>query len=174
MSKSLNRFLNVLLAIFILITLALTGFVGYLHFSGLKGFAVISPSMEPEILKGDAVFIRFTEVEELQVGDIITVVSPKGDRAFTHRITRFDSKKTKVYTKGDKNQSEDPMPTDISLVAGKVAFSLPKLGYLSETIGSKVFLALLASSVAALILISSLLSLYKDRKGGKKNGKKQA
>ncbi len=174
MSKNVNRFLSALLALFILITLAFVASVGYLHFSGLKGFAVISPSMEPEILEGDAVFVKATPAEELQVGDIITVVSPKGDRAFTHRISRFDNNKSKVFTKGDKNQSEDPMPTDISLVAGKVVLVVPKLGLISETIGSKIFLALLASLVAAVILIGTLSSLYKDRKGGGKHAAKKA
>ncbi len=174
MSKNINRLINALLAIFILVTLILTAFVGYLHFTGTKAFAVQSGSMSPAFEKGDAVFVRPVAAEELQVGDIITVVSPKGDRAFTHRITRFDNQRTKVFTKGDKNQSEDPMPTDIGLVAGRYVFSLPKLGLVSETIGSKTFLALLASSVAAVILIGALSSLYKDKKGGGKNAAKKA
>ncbi len=168
-----HRFFNILFAVFTVFTVLLTGFIGFLFITHTKAYAVQSGSMSPAFNKGDAVFIRSVEAIELQTGDIITVKTPDDSSFFTHRITRFDEDKTVVYTKGDSNKSEDPMPADITLVAGRVYFSIPYIGMLSAAAQSKMFLITLAITVVLLTAIRLIVTRYKNKNGGGAHAAKQ-
>ena len=146
MKDALNkqRLLNILLACFTAITVTLAGFIGFLTFTHTKVFTVQSGSMSPAFNKGDAVFIRPVNTGDLQAGDIVTIKTPDSGRHFTHRITRVEPDKNLIYTKGDANKSDDPMPADMSLVAGKVWISVPYLGFLSAAVQNRMFLIVLA------------------------------
>lgn len=165
--------LNILLAVFTAVTILLTGFIGFLLVTHTKAYTVQSGSMSPAFKKGDVVFARPVEAKELQTGDIITVKTPDDSRFFTHRITRFDEEKTVVYTKGDSNKSEDPMPADITLVAGRVWLSVPYLGILSTLAQNKLVLIALAFVVLLLTAIRFIVTLFKNKNGGGAHAAKQ-
>jgi len=168
MKNALNkqRLLNILLACFTAITILLAGFIGFLTFTHTKVFTVQSGSMSPAFNKGDAVFVRPVNTADLQAGDIITVKTPDGSRHFTHRITRVEPNDNLVYTKGDANRSDDPMPADMSLVAGKVWISVPYLGFLSAAVQSRTFLIALAILVILIAGTRMALEARKNRDGG--------
>lgn len=168
-----HRLLNILLICFTAITVLLAGFIGFLTFTQTKVFTVQSGSMSPALMINDAVFVRPVNTEELRAGDIITVKTPDGSRSFTHRITRIDTEKALVYTKGDANKSEDPMPADMSLVAGRVLFSVPYLGLLSALVQNRIFLISLAILAALLAGARMILTARKNKNGGGTDAAKQ-
>ena len=165
-----HRILSTLFICFSLITFFLAGFIGFLALTHTKGYSVQSNSMAPEFGAGSVVFVRSVQAEDLREGNIVTVQSTNGSMAFTHRIARIDREKSLVYTKGDNNPSEDPMPADMSLVVGRVWFSLPLLGTVSAVMQSRMFPVTLA--IIAMMLVATrfiLTMIKKHRKGGGKD-----
>ena len=168
-----KRFSNILLACFTAMTILLAGFIGFLTFTHTKVFTVQSGSMSPAFNKGDAVFVRPADTAQLRAGDIITVKTPDGSKYFTHRITRVEPEENLVYTKGDANKSDDPMPADMSLVAGKVWISVPYLGFLSAAVQNRMFLIALA--ILAILAAGTRMALTarKNKDGGGTDAAKQ-
>jgi len=165
-----HKWTSAIFICFSLITFLLAGFVGFLAVTHTKGYAVQSDSMAPVFGRGDVVFIRCVKAEDLRAGDIVTIRSTDGSMAFTHRITRIDKGKSLVYTKGDNNPGEDTMPADMSLIAGRVWFSLPFLGNISAAVQSRTFLILLAATAILFAVVRLILTaVYKHKKGGGKD-----
>ena len=72
-------------------------------FFGIKSFVIVSKSMEPTIMTGDAIFVKQIEEENLKVDDIISFKD--GESVNTHRIVEIvENNGIKRYrTKGDNN-----------------------------------------------------------------------
>ncbi len=135
--------------------------------TGAKGYAVTSDSMKDTFNRGDVVFSRPCNFEELKVGDIVTVGVADSDGYFTHRIVDIDSEKKTVTTKGDNNNSVDPMDTASSQIVGKVWYSVPLLGYLSIYLAGltrTTGLIILATIAVALISINFILEKKQKRR----------
>ena len=109
-----------------------------------NAYVVLSGSMLPVIQVKDVVVTKKIPEEELEVGDIITFVSP--DQRFagisiTHRIIEkvYDDKQG-IYTyrtQGDNNNIADSVPVPNSNILGKVILKIPKLGYIHDILASK-------------------------------------
>ena len=168
-----RRFLNILLACFSAATFILAGFVVVLTLTQTEVYTVESGSMSPAIKKGDAVFVRPIDKQTLQPGDIITAESPDGSRRFTHRITHIQMSESLIFTQGDANDSEDPMPTDVSLVVGKVWWVVPRLGTLSSLILSRGFLMTLAIAATLLMAVRMVLTVRKHENEGETDDAKK-
>lgn len=101
--------------------------------AGQYVFIVLSGSMEPEFATGSIVFVKPTEPEEIQAGDIITFTGFAGsDRLTTHRVVDINEDaqgETYFITKGDANNATDPDPIPAKNMVGTVSGSLPLLGY---------------------------------------------
>ena len=123
--------LRIVRNVFLIAATLVIAFTAAMLVSGAKAFAVESDSMSPRLHRGDVVFVRRADFDTLAKGDIISAHFPNGDGIFTHRIILVDADKKQVYTRGDYNLSDDPMPTDASHIIGKLWFSLPYLGFLS-------------------------------------------
>lgn len=113
----------------------LIGVVGFVTLSSsnvnipYKSFLIQSGSMEPSIMTGDVILI--TAKPNYSDRDVITYYD-HGKRVVTHRIletTKIGNEEAYV-TKGDANQSQDPVPVKKSDVIGTVVMTIPKLGYL--------------------------------------------
>lgn len=127
-------------------------------------FIIVSPSMVPTININDAIVIKRVKYESLKVGDIITFSS--NDPSYsgltvTHRIvgiTKSESGKYVIRTKGDNNNTEDPSLVLEGDVFGKVILRIPKLGYirgvLTTTYGFVIFII-----IPAVIIV--FVNLYK-------------
>lgn len=76
-------------------------------FMGYKPFIVLSGSMEPSIMTGDMVFVKETDGDSLQVGDVIAYRS--GGAVITHRIVEIATEggEKRYITQGDANDSPD-------------------------------------------------------------------
>ena len=90
-------------------------------------YYVVSGSMEPQIPVGSMIYVRETEAEDLEEGDIIAFYS--GGTVVTHRVTDNDKEKKELHTKGDRNPLEDMQTVSYGNVIGKYIYHLPFLGY---------------------------------------------
>ena len=98
---------------------------------GYKPFVVLSGSMEKTINKGDLIFVKKVDTDNLKVGDIIAFRNAD-NTVTTHRISEIvkSSKKTCFRTKGDNNNDVDQEVTCSNLVEGKYVSKIAKLGSL--------------------------------------------
>lgn len=123
---------------------------------GIKPYAVLSGSMEPEYPVGSLVFVQDANADQLEVGDVITfdqTIVGQGSTVVTHRIAQKDTANRQFVTKGDANETNDPERVPYASVIGKVVFSIPVVGYMALTMDAfngKV--AMIAVIVGAMIL----------------------
>ena len=132
-------------------------------FFGFSSYVVLSGSMQPAIYPGDVIVVKKTNSQLLNKGDVVLFEDPKvAGKKITHRIVENKEKdgvKT-YYTKGDANQDKDDWNISQNMVLGKVAFTIPKLGFLitfSKTpLGFAIFvlfpgMSIIFSEIAALV-----------------------
>jgi signal peptidase len=99
---------------------------------GYNTMVVTSGSMEPAIRVGDAVLMRPPSPGAIRDGDVITF-KPFGSLGLvTHRVVATSEIEGDTYfqTQGDANATPDPDLTSAEAVFGKVALTLPKMGFL--------------------------------------------
>ncbi|MET0735246.1 MAG: signal peptidase I [Microbacterium sp.] len=78
----------------------------------IKPLVVISGSMEPEIMTGDLLIATRVPVEELEVGDVVSLDSELTDNLVTHRIQAIAPSGDGAYVvtmKGDANEFADAL-----------------------------------------------------------------
>ena len=159
--KAKNIFFNIL----VIVTVIAVAVVAFNLITGTKCYAVTSDSMSDRLVRGDAVFSKPVDFEDLQVGDIITVKVGKAGY-FTHRIVDIDSNAKTVTTRGDANAADDPMPTEEKQIVGRMIFSVPFLGYPSILFaGFSVYkiLIILVLVAAILMAVNTILTKKKAR-----------
>lgn len=152
------------------LAVALVGFFAVLMaattLSGLFGFnsvIVLSGSMEPVLRVGDIVMTRDVDPATVGVGDVVTYRS--GKVFTTHRIIRVvdTSQGRQFEVKGDNNPTPDATLVSEELVVAKMAFDLPKMGYLVDFAhspnGMTIFIIIPAVVLA--------LVWYRERQGKK-------
>jgi signal peptidase len=95
---------------------------------------VVSGSMEPVFYRGDVVFIKHMNPDNLLEGDILVFKNPYDDTPIVHRIIKITQQGDTRYfaTKGDNNFSPDsyypPPGIPEDGIVGKVIFKVPKVG----------------------------------------------
>lgn len=101
---------------------------------GLKALVVLSGSMEPAVKTGAVVVIR--PIKKVEEGDIVTFRHPQGSPRdlVTHRVTKVETKEdvVEIKTRGDANSVEDSWTIGPGAILGKVAFSVPCLGFVVD------------------------------------------
>ena len=109
-----------------------------------NAYVVLSGSMLPTIQVKDIVVTKKIPEEKLQIGDVITFISPDtrfGGISITHRIIdKIYDENMGVYTyktQGDANNIADAVPVPNSNILGKVILKIPKVGYIQDIISSK-------------------------------------
>lgn len=155
-------------AIVLLISLVLVGIVWFPSFLGYKTYAIETGSMEPTIKQGSMIYVKPCEnIEDYQVGDIVTFTDNTKKQSFTHRIVEIDMQDQLFSTKGDANKIEDLEPTSAVYAVGKVKMSIPYLGSVAsffKLTGVKIALALIYLAWAA-IEVELFLAERKKRNG---------
>ncbi len=142
----------------------------FVNLCGAKGYAVASNSMKPSLNRGDAVFVKETDFESLNKGDVVTVAFKSGDGTYTHRIVSIDYNKREVKTAGDNTGVVDIESADESQIIGKVWFSVPLLGYFSLLLTDTTYAAVLVSAVLVVMLVGfSVSRFYKNKTRGDVN-----
>lgn len=88
-------------------------------------YCIMSGSMEPSISTGSLILVDTSA--ELYAEDIVTF--KQQDTIITHRIVEQINAQ-KYITKGDANETYDPMPLYKAQIIGKVIIVIPFIGYI--------------------------------------------
>jgi signal peptidase I len=135
---------------------------GLLFFNFVPGFdtyVVRSESMKPAINMGDIIItcpVGGLFGHAIKPGEIVTYKT--GQSLVSHRVFSFDG--NTLTTKGDAVQKPDPQPVTISQVQGLYIFKIPKLGYISAFIHTKIgwfLLIILPASVFVGFIIKEII-----------------
>lgn len=113
------------------------------EFLGYKNFIIVSESMEPTIMVGDAIFIKEVPEKEIKINDIISFHD--GESINTHRVIGISEENgVKSYkTKGDNNKNEDKEKVNYSQIEGKYQFKISNFSTFSKILQSKITLIIL-------------------------------
>ena len=138
-----------------------------------NAYVVLSGSMLPSIQIKDIVVTKKVAEEELEIGDIITFISPDprfGGISVTHRIVdKYYDESSGSYsyrTRGDNNNVADSALVPNNNILGKVILKIPKLGYLQDILSSKGGLIIVVLIPCLVILSYDIMKLLK--KAGQK------
>ncbi len=124
---------TVLLAALVLLCLPLT----VPRVLGYQIYTVISGSMEPAVPTGSLAYVSGAEAEEIEEGEIIAFYGGRQSTAIiTHRVVENNTLEGEFTTKGDANEKEDLSPVPYEEFIGKVAYTIPKLGWAAQAFTS--------------------------------------
>lgn len=141
-----------LLTIF-LTALSFAFFASFLF--GVRFFAVSSGSMTPSINVGDVVVSAPTSPGGIKPGDVI--VFKGGSSIIVHRVIEPAGDDCFI-TRGDANESPDPLWACGGSIIGRVVFTIPMIGwttlYLLQATGS------LNASISLILSLLSLIYVY--------------
>ena len=135
----------------------------------IKFLTVVSGSMEPTIKTGSVVMVK--PAQDYKVGDIITFGPyTKTQSPVTHRIYEIkEVEGQQVYiTKGDANNGPDSRETKERDIIGKVAVSVPFIGYVVDFAKTTVGFALIIFVPAIAIISDELKKIYAEVRKNKK------
>lgn len=112
-------------------------------FFGYKSFVIVSGSMEPTIMTGDAIVVKEVTQDEIKTNDIISFL--QGETIVTHRVIEEiqESGVKKYKTKGDNNHLEDREKVCYEQIEGKYQFKIRQFGIVTEILKSKITLIIL-------------------------------
>ncbi len=126
---------------------------------------VKSGSMEPYIKTGGIVVIKPSS--DYVLNDVVTFgKDTKTQIPTTHRIVAIDGTGPlrTFTTKGDANESEDPSPTRLSEISGKVIFTMPYLGYVLDFAKKPIGFFLLVGVPAIAIILEEIIKIFSEIK----------
>ncbi len=152
------------LTVFLIVLVVFTITILTAKIAGVRLYAVTSGSMEPALTVGEAVLVVPSEFSDLKQGDIITFYINEDLQTATHRIVAVNKENESLLTKGDHNDSADGSPVLYGNVVGKVAVSVPFLGYLLiylSSVRGKITVGVL------LLILVILLFFWDDKATGK-------
>ncbi len=167
----IKRVCNILSTILLLVLLALACLLFVPNLLGYQSFAIVSGSMEPAYPVGSIVYAKEAPFNELKEGDVISY-SLSGDTKVTHRIVAIDEEKQQFTTKGDANNTDDGEPVSYKNVIGKVAFSVPYLGYLSQYIRTPLGIAIGCGVIFIMIILNFIPDILGEEDNKKNKEKK--
>ena len=118
---------------------------------GIKTFVIVSKSMEPTIMTGDAIFTKEPKKENIKINDVISFHDKQAIN--THRIINIltENGVTKYITKGDNNKNPDKDKVTFDKIEGVYQFKLAGFGKIANIIKNKTTLVIL---LIFLILLS--------------------
>lgn len=114
---------------------------------GIEIYGILTGSMDPACPTGSLVYVKSVNPESLQEKDIVTF--QKGNLVITHRVVKNDVQKEELITKGDANNANDMQPVAYEQIKGKVALTVPLLGYLALRLNS-------AAGISVCVIILAL------------------
>ena len=131
---------------------------------GYRSFTMRSGSMTPAIETGDVVVTEPVSPLSARVGEIVTFLDPEGSgRLFSHRVQSIRATGGVVHfvTRGDANTSVErwSVPADGSV--GRVAYTVPKLGYALVWTGTPEGRIALVAIPALLLCFSALARIWR-------------
>ena len=148
----------------------------YVSIFGFSVFRVVSDSMEPAIPVGALILNKQTDIETIQIGDIIcfrSMESYMNGNIVTHRVVDIKTIDGKIAltTRGDSNNSEDSYYVVADNFIGKVvaitgedSFLLNAYSVLTSGIGFFTLIIIPVVILSAIILHENLKKIQKEMK----------
>jgi signal peptidase len=131
---------------------------------GWRPFAVLSGSMAPTLDTGDEIVVEPVAPVALRVGDIVTFNDPsRGDALVTHRVRdiRVAGATVHVVTRGDANDGSERWSVAAGGSVGRLAYRIPKLGYVTVAAGSPLGRILLVVLPALILGLSEIRRVWR-------------
>lgn len=130
---------------------------------GYQPLSILSGSMRPVLEPGDMIFIHSVSAGKIKTGDVITYWA-NNETLITHRVVKIidENGELKYKTKGDANHVDDEEYISEDMLLGKMIFNIPKGGYVSQFVRSKV---------GTFLLIFLPVSIIIDAEVRKRRGK---
>ena len=155
---------NIVSTVLVVLTVLCAVFLMGSRLMGYECYNVISPSMEPEYMVGDLIYVKDVDPTTIKEGDVITFIVNEDLVVGTHRVVRVDLENKRFYTKGDANDIEDQSPVHFNNVIGVPQFSIPKLGYVSDFVQNPPGMYITIAIGAVLILAVFLPDMIGKKK----------
>jgi signal peptidase len=137
--------------------------LGVARLAGYQTFTILSGSMDPTIATGDLVFDERISAADARVGDVITFPEPGTRRLITHRLVqkRITRGSARMRTKGDANNAPERWSIPADGQIGRVAFRVPKGGYVSAYVNERGMQLLLVVVPALLLGMLELVRIWR-------------
>ena len=141
--------------------------------AGAETFTVLSGSMRPTLDPGDLVVVRAVDPNEIGVGSVVTFQMESGDPAVTtHRVVSqgVNEHGEAVYlTRGDGNESADPVWIKDVQLRGTVWYSVPYVGFAAHLMPQNLREALAGLAGGALLVyaLGMFTTGIRDRRGAR-------
>jgi signal peptidase I len=142
---------------------SLPGLIGY------QSFTILSGSMEPAIGTGDVILVRSISPLEAEIGDVVTFRSPdEPAKIISHRVRSMQvgDGVVRFVTRGDANTGVERWQVPAKGRIGQVAVHVPKLGYVTNRIGSRFGKLAFLVLPALVLLVSELLRIWRPKSEG--------
>jgi signal peptidase I len=128
------------------------------EFHKYQFMSVLSGSMVPTVNVGDLVVAAVVAPDELHDGDLATFRQPDTGRLITHRVQSilWRGNIADVITRGDANSVGENWSVTADAKVGRVAFRVPRVGYVVGALGTppgQIGLAALAAFLGMWILV---------------------
>lgn len=149
---------------------------GYVSIGGYSFFKVVTGSMEPEIPVGALILSKETEMNDIEVGEVVCFRSKSPDmfgKIITHRVIEIvnaEDNTLQFITKGDANLSLDGYYVSQQNLIGKVVWQSGSgklsgiLNFLSNKFGFLSCIAFPALLILTLILRDNVKTMQQDIK----------
>lgn len=159
-----RRAASIALSVLVVVVLALAvAVVAVPKALGAVPLTVLSGSMEPVLSPGDVVVVRPVPADDLRIGDVVTFQPVSEDPSLvTHRVVGIGTTGGAVgsfTTRGDANGADDE-PIVADQVVGRVAYSVPLVGHLTNASWGPTAVT---TAAAALIGYGLLMLVLPDR-----------
>jgi signal peptidase len=160
-----RRLLDALLVVAVLAVVVTAATQLLAPVAGGRAMVVGGGSMEPAIGRGAFVLTLPAGSDGYAVGDVVTV-QQGGGTPYTHRITRLADLAgvPHVETKGDANAAPDPAIVPTAAIIGRVALSIPLLGYLVMLLATAAGLAGFLAVCATMLLLVWVIEEVEDQR----------
>ena len=133
---------------------------------GCRPLAVLSGSMAPTLQTGDEIVVRPVAPVALRIGDIVTFKdASRGNALVTHRVrdVRVAGATVHVVTRGDANSGSERWSVVASGRVGRLAYRIPKLGYVTVGAGTPLGRILFVCVPALLLGVSEIRRVWRPR-----------
>ena len=156
-NKVFQKIVSSILTLFTLVISVLVLLIVVPRLFQITPYAVISGSMEPNILVGDLVYAKKTDPHGIERGDVITFVMNEDLVVATHRVVEIHKQEESFITKGDANDNKDAQPVHFKNVLGTVRFTLPLMGFVVVALKNKYLILILVFLYLSLALLEKIL-----------------
>lgn len=175
-NKTLQIIGNVGFVVFVIIMSVLIFITAQSKFTGQepslfnhKLYIVDSGSMSPTIKQDSMIIVKELSSQEVEAGDIVTYYGHNKSSRVTHRIMETQNNGEFFITRGDANESDDPLPLEGEKVIGKVVYVIPFIGSIFRFLSTKYGIALLITIAIVWIVLPKFFNKEKEKSNEENN-----